>query len=130
MDCFVEDDLLNEINASTVESIRRMLAAYSTDDMPITPSRDEAIQVMVEAATIDLYNDVSSQICAAMYNKARGLGSFLSYVVYDAAIGFALNELMAIYSVDLLAPEHYSNLHKPWSFQVSVSRDFSPLSTL
>jgi len=122
MDCFVEDDLLNQIDASTVESVRDMLTRYSTDDLPVTPSRDEAIQAMVESESIDLYNEVASQICTAMYGKARGLGSFLSYVIYDAAIGFALNELMAIYAVDLLTPEDYSNLHQPWSFQVTSAR--------
>ncbi len=130
MDCFVEDDLLSQINESSVDSIRRMLATYSSDDMPVTPSRDAAIQVMVETATIDSYNDVASQICAAMYTKARELGSLLSYVVYDAAIGFALNELMAIYAVDLLVPEDYSNLHNPWSFQVSEARDSGALITI
>jgi len=116
----MSDAIVAVIDSSTDIAVNDMLVKYRLLCEQIERQRKYAFGLLKPHYS-QQFNDSLISVQAAMYRRAREIGSFLAYVVYDSAVPMAANALLAEYIQALAEPQDYQLLHEPWKYLQHVS---------
>ena len=115
-----EDGLLHEIELSDTDSIRTMIAEHAEESPLAKQARTAALLSIGRRQAYSSYWSAVARIRMSMHHRADDIGSFTAHVIYDAAIIYALDELLAVYASNDLSSRYHDVLHSAWQCQLNA----------
>ncbi|MHB1732026.1 MAG: hypothetical protein ACYCU8_00960 [Ferrimicrobium acidiphilum] len=115
-----EDGLLHEIELSDTDSIRTMIAEHAEESPIAKQARTAALFSIGRKQAYGSYWSSVTRVKMAMNHRADDIGSFTAHVIYDAAIIYALDELLAVYASNDLSSRYHDALHAAWQCQLNA----------
>jgi len=116
----IEDNLLHQIDLSNTDSIRTMIERYAGELPEAKQARISALSSISRRRVHSEYWEATTTVRTAMYRRADVIGSFTAHVVYDTAVAYVFDELLAVYSCQDLSTLHYDALHAAWRCQLDA----------
>lgn len=115
-----EDGLLHEIELSDTDSIRTMMAEHAEESPLAKQARTAALLSIGRRQAYSSYWSAVARVRMAVHHRADDIGSFTAHVIYDAAVIYALDELLAVYASKDISAKYHDALHSAWQCQLNA----------